>query len=312
MIPEVGRDGADAEVREMAARPVGPKKGDVKRFISTVRDSVSHLNRAEPSIERSLGAAWLEDWHRLDEPTRKAALPIASRLLDLQDDVSAVFKASNLEQNRNELLNALDHGGHALVLGAGPEVAEAVADSVQRSVNEQRTLNNNSMALWMLVLGLFIQSFLLFAIFLIAKAAGFPADILGLRSLTIAGVVGSGVVGSLARAVNDARSGQDTPANVYSLATTAIARPLLAAVLVAFVFALFQSDMLGTPFKDSTLKDWEFGKQDFFFVAISFAIGFNDKLGLDLLGVASRALGAARVGGEQSPRGAKDAARKLS
>lgn len=60
--------------------------------------------------------------------------------------------------------------------------------------------------------------------------------------------------------------------------------PLLAAVLALFVFALFQSGLIGIPFETTNqLNPGSFARADFFFVALAFVIGFNDNLGLNFL-----------------------------
>ena len=84
---------------------------------------------------------------------------------------------------------------------------------------------------------------------------------------------------------------ETTLRNFLSMAATSAARPLLAAVLALFVFALFQSGLIGIPFEASNQQSpGAFAREDFFFVAIAFVIGFNDTLGLNLLAVVSKYL----------------------
>ena len=120
---------------------------------------------------------------------------------------------------------------------------------------------------------------------------------MGIKTITLLGVLIAGIIGSLARAVFDARAGRNIPTNFVELLVTAFARPMLGGILVLFVYLLFLSEVLGNPFPSAEADPGKLNRADFFLIGIAFAVGFNDTLGLNLIG---------RISGFLTPDRARD------
>ncbi len=99
-----------------------------------------------------------------------------------------------------------------MLTGTGSTVpANALCELVETSVNEHRDFDNAGRALVMLVAGILIQGGIILGIFMwldsLTDFDYLKDELLGIKTITLLGVVISGVIGSLARAVFDARAG---------------------------------------------------------------------------------------------------------
>lgn len=227
---------------------------------------------------------WLEELSSV-ELTRRRRSTI-KRIVDLFEEVSVVFARPSRTGKRDDLFNHLNRAGRTLVVSTTTLMANSLCDLVEGSLNDHKKFDNAIMALQMLVAGILIQGGIITGVFLASSKLGldYSDDILGVKTITLIGVLISGVIGSLARSVFDARSGHNIPTNNIELLVSAVARPMLGAILVMFVYLLFLSDLIGNPFPPVAPVSGEFHRGDFFLIGISFAVGFNDTLGLNLIG----------------------------
>ena len=250
------------------------------------------LSRASRALTRAGGGqiqigGWLEDLAKGDliGPRRETV----RRIVYLFEEVATVFNRQSRDTTRTDLFDQLNKAGKMLT-GTGSTVpANALCELVETSVNEHRDFDNAGRALVMLVAGILIQGGIILGIFMWLDALTdfdyLKDELLGIKTITLLGVVISGVIGSLARAVFDARAGKNIPANFLELFVTAFSRPMLGAILVLFVYLLFLSDVIGNPFPSvgESVPD-KLNRGDFFLIGIAFAVGFNDTLGLNLSG----------------------------
>ena len=242
---------------------------------------------------------WLEKWQRLEPDQKEKTKELVRSIIMLRTEVEKYVR-----YERKECLETLNSAGFHLASGGSGEIASALIESVQVKVDTEKEYIEfdrkqyfSSRAVLMLVIGIFVQGIILATLFgalSLLLPEGLPVTILGIKTLSLLAVVFSGIVGSLARVVYESQAGiadEKTLQTVLSMAATSFARPLLAAVLAIFVFALFQCGLIGIPFE--TTDDIElnaFAREDFFFAVIAFVVGFNDTLGLNLLAFVSKYL----------------------
>lgn len=256
---------------------------------STKARMIGAVTSAAPDKSYAFGD-WLDQWEIGPVEYRIVTMATVHRILGLQDDVESLISQEYRGLIRSRLLKALDRAGSSVARGGGTGVADAICDAVKGSLEKQRQVNTALAALGTLFAGLIVQGSIITFAFIVLANFEFPDELLGIKTLTLVAVGISGIVGSLARTVHEARTGRDTPSNLGAMAIIVLARPILAAVLVLFVFTLFQSELLGIPYEASDAKLNKFDREDYFFIAIAFAVGFNDTLGLNVLGVVSRYL----------------------
>ena len=237
---------------------------------------------------------WLETWQQLAPDIKDRTKDQVRSILLLKAEVARSEDAASSEQKSS--LADLQLAGHHLSLGGSGVIASALLEIVdarledkKRSAEATRQQFFSGRAVQMLIIGILVQGGGLAALIYSWSflAGGIPSQLWGIKTLSVFAVVVSGIAGSLARIVHECQLGiadETTLRNVVSMAATSAARPLLAAVLALFVFALFQSGLIGIPFEATNqFNTSAFAPADFFFVAVAFVIGFNDTLGLNLL-----------------------------
>ncbi len=240
--------------------------------------------------------SWLETWQHLTADAKDRTKEQVHAILLLKAAVSRNRTPSSYVHY--VCLTDLELAGHHVALGASgaKEITSALIETVEARLEEEKKfieLNRQQFfsgrAVQMLIIGIIVQGGGLAALAyaLSFVVAGVPVELWGVKTLSVFSVVICAIAGSLARIVHECQSGvadETTLRNVLSMAATTAARPLLAAVLALFVFALFQSGLIGIPFEGSSpLSPGTFAPSDFFFVALAFVIGFNDSLGLNFL-----------------------------
>ena len=245
--------------------------------------------------------SWLETWQHLTADAKDRTKEQVHAILLLKSEVSRTRNPGTYEQKA--CLADLELAGHHVALGesGAKEITSALVATVEARLEEEKRfveLNRqqyfSGRAVQMMIIGIVVQGGGLAALAYALNFAvgGVPVQLWGVKTLSVISVVICAIAGSLARIVHECQSGvADEMAlrNVLSMAATTAARPLLAAVLALFVFALFQSGLIGIPFEASTqLNPGIFAPADFFFVALAFVIGFNDSLGLNFLAFIGR------------------------
>ncbi len=240
--------------------------------------------------------SWLETWQHLTPEAKEGTKEQVHAILLLKSAVSRSRSPGTYDQKT--CLADLELAGHHVALGesGAKEITSALVATVEARLEEEKQfieLNRqqyfSGRAVQMMIIGIVVQGGGLAALAyaLSFVVGGVPAQLWGVKTLSVISVVICAIAGSLARIVHECQSGvADEMAlrNVLSMAATTAARPLLAAVLALFVFALFQSGLIGIPFEGSNqLSAGTFARADFFFVALAFVIGFNDSLGLKFL-----------------------------
>ena len=240
--------------------------------------------------------SWLETWQHLTPEAKDRTKQQVHDILLLKSAVSRNGNPGTYDQQA--CLVDLELAGHHVALGqsGAQEITSALVATVEARLEEEKRfveLNRqqyfSGRAVQMMIIGIVVQggglAALIYALSFVV--GGVPVQLWGVKTLSVVSVVICAIAGSLARIVHECQSGvADEMAlrNVLSMAATTAARPLLAAVLALFVFALFQSGLIGIPFEGSNqLNPGTFARADFFFVALAFVIGFNDSLGLKFL-----------------------------
>ena len=278
----------------------------------TIKPSVARADVDRVSVEQSLkDTIWLEEWQSLDHDQKERTKELVRAILLHRAEVTRNHHPITYKQKDCE--SDLNLAGNHLATGGTGEIASALIETVKARLDKEEEYNEHrrrqyfsGRAIKMLVIGIVVQGLMLAAILgslkFIEGEAGVPNMVLGVKTLSLFAVVVSGIVGSLARLVHESQSGlaaEETLQNFLSMAATSAARPLLAAVLALFVFALFQAGLIGIPFESSNQQNLsKFAREDFFFVAIAFVIGFNDTLELKLLAFVSKYLPDQKVGGQ--------------
>ena len=246
------------------------------------------------SVESSPRINWLEKWEHLTPDGKDRTKDQVRAILLLKAEIARNRDPSTYDLNA--CMGDLELAGQHVAEGGSGAIAAALLETVQARLEEEKRfveLNRqqyfSGRAVQMLIIGVLVQGAGLTALIysLSFLMGGIPIALWGVKTLSILAVVVSGIAGSLARIVHECQSGvadETTLRNTLSMAATTAARPLLAAVLALFVFALFQSGLIGIPFEASAeVSAGGFAREDFFFVAIAFLIGFNDAVGLNLL-----------------------------
>ena len=274
--------------------------------MSKFTKNVTSQSATEPTISASTddivavpGApegSWLEKWQHLTHEAKERTKDQVHSILLLKSVVSRVRNPGTYDQKA--ALADLELAGHHVAIGASGarEIASALVTTVEARLEEAKTFAEQNRqqyfsgrAVQMLIIGIIVQGGGLAALVYALSFAvtGVPVELWGVKTLSVVAVVVCAIAGSLARIVYECQSGvadETTIRNVLSMAATTAARPLLAAVLALFVFALFQSGLIGIPFEATNqLNPGTFARADFFFVALAFVIGFNDNLGLNFL-----------------------------
>ncbi len=263
---------------------------------TSTEPAISALSEDIVAVPGAPEGSWLEKWQHLTPEAKERTKEQVHAILLLKSVVARGRNPGTYDQKA--CLADLELAGHHVALGASGarEIASALVTTVEARLDEEKTFAEQNRqeyfsgrAVQMLIIGIIVQGGGLAAIVYALSFAvtGVPLELWGVKTLSVASVVICAIAGSLARIVYECQSGvadETTIRNVLSMAATTAARPLLAAVLALFVFALFQSGLIGIPFETTNqLNPGAFARADFFFVALAFVIGFNDNLGLNFL-----------------------------
>ncbi len=275
---------------------IAPQTANEPTSTAIKEDIAARTGTDITAVEPSPQVSWLEKWQLLTPEAKDRTKEQVRAILLLKADVTRSRNPETYDEKA--CLADLELAGHHVAVGGSGarEIASALVATVEGRLEEEKKFAEanrqqyfSGRAVQMLIIGIVVQGGGLTALFyaLSFLGGGMPVELWGVKTLSVLAVVFAGIAGSLARIVHECQSGvadETTLRNVVSMAATTAARPLLAAVLALFVFALFQSGLIGIPFEvTNQLNPGAFARADFFFVAVAFVIGFNDSLGLSLL-----------------------------